>query len=35
VSSAPSHDPAAVNFLFELGEIAAAGGDVRTMILGA
>ena len=29
-----AHDVAALSFLYELDEIAAAGGDVRTLLLG-
>jgi hypothetical protein len=35
ISREVPQDIAALNFLYELGEIAAAGGDVRTRLLGA
>jgi hypothetical protein len=35
VSTEVMHDLALLSFLFELDEIAAAGGDVRTRIFGA
>jgi hypothetical protein len=34
ISREVPQDIAALNFLYELGEIAAAGGDVRTRLLG-
>jgi hypothetical protein len=35
VSLEVTHDVAALSFLYELDEIAAAGGDVRTRLFGA
>jgi hypothetical protein len=35
ISPEAPHDVAALNLLYELGEIATAGGDVRTRLFGA